>query len=122
LAGASASAFRLPDSVRYDNVLAVREAGERALDEAPDGVEFSLAPLRESNSVVVALLLAWVRHARARSKSIRFVEVPADLRNIIELYGVTEILPLEDGGAASAWAIADDGQTANAAGPRPDAP
>lgn len=122
MAGAAAPAFRLPDSVRYENVLAVRQAGERALDEAPDGVEFSLAPLRESNSVVVALLLAWVRHARAHGKSIRFVEVPTDLRNIIELYGVTGILPLEDGGAARAWAIADDEQATDAAGPRSDAP
>jgi len=98
----------LPDAVRHDDAGAVRLAGERVLDEAPDGVEFSLASLKESNSVVVALLLAWVRYARTRNKSIRFVDVPDDLRNIIELYGVADILPVEGGSAGSAWSIADD--------------
>lgn len=111
----------MPDAVRHDNAGPVRLAGERVLDEAPDGVEFSLAQLKESNSVVVALLLAWVRHARMRNKSIRFVDVPDDLRNIIELYGVADILPVEGGNAGSAWSIADDaGQLEVGSAPGPE--
>jgi phospholipid transport system transporter-binding protein len=107
----------LPDAVRHDDAGPVRLAGERVLDETSGGVEFSLAPLKESNSVVVALLLAWVRYAQMRNKSIRFVDVPDDLRNIIELYGVADILPVEGGSPGSAWSIADDTEPSQVGSP-----
>jgi len=106
--GAAISEFQIPDIVCFDNAAAVRLAGEQFVDQGPAVMRVSLAPLRESNSVVVAMLLAWVRHARARAKTLRFVDVPGDLRNIIELYGVAGILPLEDGGSAGVWSVADD--------------
>jgi phospholipid transport system transporter-binding protein len=104
-----AAEFRVPERVRFDNAVTVRQAGERFLDEAATGpVRISLGQLAERNSVVVALLLAWVRHARERGRTVQFVDVPDDLRNIIELYGVAGILPLEGGGAGTAWTVADD--------------
>ena len=106
--GAAISEFRIPEVVRFDNAAAVRLAGEQFVDQGPAVVQVSLAPLRENNSVVVAVLLAWVRHARARNKTLRFVGVPGDLRNIIELYGVAGILPLEDGSSAGVWSVDDE--------------
>ena len=107
--------FQLPERVRFDNAESVRGAGERFLDKVAGAAEFSLGALRESNSVVVALLLAWVRHARARGIPLRFVAIPADLRNIIELYGVADILPLEAGDTGSTWTVEDEDDPA--AGP-----
>lgn len=106
--GAAISEFQVPEIVRFDNAAAARLAGELFVDQGPAEIQVSLAPLRKSNSVVVAMLLAWVRHARARNKTLRFVDVPGDLRNIIELYGVAGILPLEDGSSAGVWSVADD--------------
>lgn len=106
--GATVSEFRIPEIVNFDTAAAVRLAGERFVDQAPAVMRVSLAPLRESNSVVVATLLAWVRHARACAKTLSFVDVPGELRNIIELYGVAGILPLEDGSSAGAWSVLDD--------------
>jgi len=111
--------FQVPAIIRADNATAVRQAGERFVDEGPAEIEISLAALAANNSIVIALLLAWVRRARARGKVLRFVAVPDDLRNIIELYGVTEILPLDGAGspAGTAWAVEDDEPAAAAALP-----
>jgi phospholipid transport system transporter-binding protein len=111
--GVATAEFRMPGVVRFANAGAVRAAGEQFLDDAPDAARISLAELEENNSVVVALLLAWVRHARGLGRTLCYTHVPGDLRNIIELYGVADILPLEDGSSADAWSVADD---------EPDAP
>lgn len=103
-----AAEFRVPERVRFDNAATVRQSGEQFLDAATGPVRISLGQLAERNSVVVALLLAWVRHARARGTTVQFVDVPDDLRNIMELYGVAGLLPLEGGGAGTAWTVADD--------------
>jgi len=93
--------YRLGAVVRYDDVATLRAAGERFIDTTPGVLTFSLAELVESNSVVVALLLAWVRYAGARGRTLQIVDVPQDLRNIIELYGVSTLLPLEQDGRDS---------------------
>jgi len=112
LNGAEPADFPVPELIRFGNAAAVRHAGEAFLDQADAAVRFDLAALRENNSVVVALLLAWVRRADQLGRSLLFVNVPADLRNIIELYGVSGILPLDGAGSGSAWTVADDGPDA----------
>lgn len=95
--------FELPEAIRFDNAATVRAAGERFLEDAPQSARISLAALAESNSVTVAVLLGWVRKARALARTLEFVDVPVGLRNIIELYGVTSVLPLENGVSVQAW-------------------
>jgi len=91
---AQPAVFPVAELIRFENAAAARQAGEAFLDGCDGDCRFSLAALQESNSVVVALLLAWFRHAHQQDKRIRFVDVPADLLNIIDLYGLTELLPL----------------------------
>jgi phospholipid transport system transporter-binding protein len=105
--------FRVPEAVRFDNAATVRQAGEHFLDASAGAARISLGQLAEKNSVVVALLLAWVRHAREHGKSVQIVDVPDDLRNIIELYGVAEILPLEGSGAGTAWTVSQEAADAD---------
>ncbi|MBX3705117.1 MAG: STAS domain-containing protein [Pseudomonadales bacterium] len=94
MAGTAATVFAVPEAVGFQDAAATRHAGEAFVDHGPDEVDFDLSGVRASSSLVVALLLAWLRHARGRGKQVRFLDPPADLRNIIELYGVTELLPL----------------------------
>ena len=89
------SAFSLPSKVGFDTLVETRAAGEDYLDGCPDPV-FDLGTLTESNSAVVAVLIAWVRHAHLQGKSIVLVHVPAELRNIIDACEVTDVLPLQD--------------------------
>lgn len=91
---ADANGFRLPGSVSFDNFTDVRTAGEHAISENGNECVLSLSGLGQSNSIAVALLVAWFRFANSHGKSIVYVDVPEDLRNIIEVSGLTEVLHL----------------------------
>jgi hypothetical protein len=45
----------------------------------------------------VALLLSWYRYAHARDKTIVYTHAAADLANIVRVFGLQEILPLDSG-------------------------
>jgi phospholipid transport system transporter-binding protein len=111
---AAVSELRLPPRVRYADVAAIRASGESFLSAAPGAARISLGDLKDFTSVVVALLLAWVRFAQARGCELVLTDVPADLRNIIDLYGVAGLLPLEAGGQGHAWSV-EDGEARPAA-------
>lgn len=87
--------FLLPVSIDFQNLLTVRAEGEAFIDEHTASV-FSLGGLQESNSSAAVLLTAWFRYAHLQGKSILFVDVPVDLRNIIDLCELDKVLPLEE--------------------------
>ena len=66
------------------------EAGERAINGS--GVTIDLAGITEVDSTAVSLLLEWRRQATAAGRSIRYVNLPANLKSLAELYGVSELL------------------------------
>lgn len=98
----SVAPFELPSAVRFDNLQAVRVAGEAYLDGPADvqgdgrirDAVFDLSPLSECNSAAVALLMAWVRYAHAHGRSVAYVDPPVDLVNIIDVAGLSQTLPI----------------------------
>ena len=96
--------YRFPERLTYADAASVRADGERRLSGAPEGLRVSLADL-----------LAWVRHSERLGRSLTLVDVPAELRNIIDLYGVASLLPLEAGGDGQAWAPSTEATSATAA-------
>jgi phospholipid transport system transporter-binding protein len=48
----------------------------------------------EADSSAVAVMLGWLRAADAASARVRFAHIPAGVRSLAELYGVTDLLPL----------------------------
>ena len=51
-----------------------------------------LAGLNRANSVTVAVLVAWYRHATLQQKPIFFVNLSKELHNIVEFSGLSRIL------------------------------
>lgn len=92
----SAGPFTLPGAIHFDNLAAVRSAGESYLDEQADSAVFDLSALSECNSVAVALLMAWLRYAHAHNKTVVYAGAPNDLSNIIDVSGLTQTLPVQD--------------------------
>ncbi len=88
--------FELPRAVYFDSLREVRQAGELYLDQSMAHAVFDLSPLTEFNSAVVALLMAWVRYAHARGKSIVYAGAPADLLSIIKVSGLSRTLPVQE--------------------------
>ena len=73
------------------NVAALLEDGRRHLAEGVQTVD--LGEVREMDSALLALLLAWLRDAQARTQPIAFANMPESLRTIARLYGVDRLLP-----------------------------
>ena len=80
----------LAGAVTLDTVGAVLEEGNRVFT-APS-VTVDLAGVTEVDSTAVSLLLEWRRAALRDKRVIEFVNYPANLKSLIELYGVSTLL------------------------------
>jgi phospholipid transport system transporter-binding protein len=80
----------LQGPVTIENVQSLLEEGAR--DISGTEVTIDLGGVTEVDSTAVSLLLEWRRQATAASRKVRYVNLPANLRSLAELYGVTELL------------------------------
>jgi hypothetical protein len=62
-------------------------------------LEVSLAGVKDGNSVLVSLMLVWLRRAKLAGVGILFVETPPLVVNLIEFTGLDEVLPMAPGTA-----------------------
>ena len=68
--------------------------GLRTIEEGQ--AEFDLANLAAVDSASVAVLLAWQRAALAKGLRLRLANPPKSLLSLASLYGVSELLSLEE--------------------------
>jgi phospholipid transport system transporter-binding protein len=80
----------LSGPVTLANVAAVLEEGRRHLEDGVESVD--LAGVTEMDSALLALLLAWLREAKSRSRSLTLANPPPALSTIARLYGVDTLL------------------------------
>ena len=69
-----------------------RDAGVALIDRAPSPV-FDLGGAQVKGSAVIALLIAWQRHANSVGKEISITNSPANLLEIAQACGVRDIVP-----------------------------
>ena len=74
------------------NARGLLDAGRSALQ--PGEQIFDLAPVEDADSSAVAVMLGWLRVASLSRSTLKFAHIPAGVRSLAELYGVTELLPL----------------------------
>jgi phospholipid transport system transporter-binding protein len=55
-------------------------------------VTLDLAAVTAVDSSALSLLLEWRREALRNGRTIRYLNLPANLRSLADLYGVTELL------------------------------
>jgi phospholipid transport system transporter-binding protein len=72
------------------NVTAVLEESARAFDSPHLVVD--LSGVTEVDSAAVSLLLEWRRKAKAANRRIDYANLPANLRSLAELYGVSDLI------------------------------
>ena len=73
------------------NVTAVLEESKRVF-QGPR-VVVDLAGVTEVDSSALSLLLEWRRLAAAQKRTIEYTNLPANLRTLADLYGVSALLP-----------------------------
>lgn len=82
--------FQPGQSLTVHTANTVLAAGLQAI--AAGQTVFDLSGVAELDSAAVATLLAWQRAALARGKPLAFTRLPANLRSLMRLYGVAELL------------------------------
>jgi phospholipid transport system transporter-binding protein len=82
----------LSGPVTLANVAGLVEEGRRHLEEGVRTVD--LGEVSEMDSSLLALMLAWLRDARARDRELAFANLPESLQTIARLYGVEGLLPV----------------------------
>jgi phospholipid transport system transporter-binding protein len=85
------SCLKLGGPVQMSNVPAL--LAEAAPLLGPDIHCIDLAGVTEVDSSAVSLLLEWQRQAARRGMRLRFAHLPASLKSLAALYGVTDLLP-----------------------------
>jgi phospholipid transport system transporter-binding protein len=74
---------------------ALREAGRELISENPaTTLSLSCAQVEKSSSVGLSLLLAFMRDATAANKTLVLRDLPEDMREIAQVSGLLELLPL----------------------------
>jgi phospholipid transport system transporter-binding protein len=75
----------------------LRDVGRRLLaGSRTREVWVDCAAITQSSSVGLSLLLCLLRDARATGKTLRVRNLPEDMRQVAEVYGLLELLPLAD--------------------------
>ena len=83
----------------FTNAKALLQEGLDAVSRGED--EYDFGTLTQVDSASVAVMLAWQRAAVRSGRRLRFLNVPSDLVNLADLYGVTELLDLTEHTIAS---------------------
>ena len=76
--------------VTADNVLTLLAQGAQQLTGPHMTVD--LSGVTEVDSTALSLLLEWRREAIRNGREVRFRNLPASMKSLAELYGVTELL------------------------------
>ena len=86
--------FAVPMGIANANALL--SAGRAFLREAPAGTEvvFDLIDVKDADSSSLTVIFAWLRTVRANGGSLRVVNAPVDMRKLVDVYDVSDYLPL----------------------------
>ncbi len=83
----------LSGDVTPENVVGIRGEGERLIAETSGpAMVADLSDLGAAHSVILSLLMCWVRHAESEGISLRFEGVGERLRSLAALSGLDEHL------------------------------
>jgi phospholipid transport system transporter-binding protein len=76
--------------ITVQNVVELLDEGNDRFTEAEVTVDF--AAVTEVDSSALSLMLEWRREAGRNGRTIRYLNLPANLKSLAELYGVTEFV------------------------------
>lgn len=78
--------------VTIDNVVAMTQRGMSLLDEHHRVID--LGKVTKVDSTIISMLLEWLRAARHKKYQLQFMNMPASLTSLIQLYDLVELIPV----------------------------
>ena len=93
-AAPTAEVLKLEGALSFETLPRVLadSAAYAARDDVPDRLTIDFSAITAVDSSAVALLLEWRRESARRKKTLLFVNLPANLVSLAELYGVAELI------------------------------
>jgi phospholipid transport system transporter-binding protein len=79
-------------NVTHDQVPALLEQSDALLDHGC--LVIDLAGVQAVDSSILSLLLEWMRRAAGRNTKLTFANPVPALRSLIDLYGLSDVIPL----------------------------
>lgn len=76
--------------ITVENVVALLGEGNERFTAAQ--VTVDLAAVTDVDSSALSLLLEWRREAGRNGRAIRYLNLPANLKSLAQLYGITEFI------------------------------
>lgn len=90
--GGPEGCFCLRGELTFDTVPALLEHSRQLLADGPVR-EIDLAGVARIDSAGLALLTEWARAAAALQQDIRFTNMPAQMRDLVRVSGLDDVLP-----------------------------
>lgn len=87
--------YTLAGELTFENVPAVSNQSRVLFDAMQGEVLINLANVSRADSAGLALLLDWLRNARARKVQLYFEELPEQLMRIARISELDKVLPLK---------------------------
>lgn len=85
--------FAISGELNFDSVRSLwQQAAQRFGEQSSLCID--LAQVKRSDSSGVALLVEWLRQAKARQQDLQFVNVPPQMLSIIQVADLDKLLPL----------------------------
>lgn len=79
-------------AVTIDSVVMLTKTGIALFDDQP--LTIDLDQVTEVDSTIVSMLLEWMRAMQKNNQVLHVINMPDSLKSLIQLYGVTELIPL----------------------------
>ena len=91
---AAGDVLALTGALSFETLPAVLEqsAAYAAREDLPERLTIDFSAITGIDSSAVALLLEWRRKAKARGKTLVYVNLPANLLELARLYGVEDLI------------------------------
>jgi phospholipid transport system transporter-binding protein len=75
----------------FESVVPLLQEGKQLIDST-DELRIDLHRILHANSAGVALLVAWYQYARHQQKCLHFVNLPAQVKTILQISGLSRII------------------------------
>jgi phospholipid transport system transporter-binding protein len=88
--------FRIVGELTFDTVPAAGKKGFALFDTAGGALYIDLRDVSRTDSAGLVLLIAWMRYAREKNKTLQFLNIPAQMLALAKASSLDQILPLRE--------------------------
>jgi anti-anti-sigma factor len=76
----------------FSNVMSLYQQSLSAFASQHQTLVFDFSGLRSTNSVVMAIIIDWMRHGKRVEKSIQFMNLSADIMSLAKASGLDKVI------------------------------